>query len=67
MLIKISNYEDLDLGLDVAAESAMLLAMQIALGNDRSPIQVVGEGQYEDLQFGEQQVHRVTSRLRPIR
>jgi hypothetical protein len=44
-LIKISNYDDLYLGLDVAVESDMLLAMQIALGHDRSPRQKMGEGQ----------------------
>ena len=46
MLIKISNYEGLHLVLDVAAESDMLLAMQIVLGKGQSPMQVVGEGRY---------------------
>jgi hypothetical protein len=39
-LIKISNYDGVPLVLDVAAESDMLLAMQIGPGNGKSPIQV---------------------------
>jgi hypothetical protein len=45
-LIKISNYERLHLMLDVAAESDLLQAVQTALGNGQSPMQVVGEGRY---------------------
>jgi hypothetical protein len=54
--------------LDVAAESDMLLALQIVPGNGQSPIQVGwARAGIHSYSLGGQQVHQDTSRLRPIR